>query len=174
MDPQKHQRIQARAATDLLGVKQTIGPESAGKPGPNSGKAGRTRVEQPRNESGVSPTLLSQRTPTKPRIGAASIPLILELHDDVLRHNLRGDMQRFRDLASDLFDGSRMRDELDDLVRRGFLVVVHYGFDDSMGRDPLRDRDPKICGTGWTVEATPKLIETFWPARFVRRPRGRP
>lgn len=60
MDPQKYQRNQAKAATALLGVKQDVTHETAGKPGANSGRPLGTRPEQSANESGVSPTLLSQ------------------------------------------------------------------------------------------------------------------
>jgi len=47
----------------ILRVKQDIGPETTGKPEPNSGQVRRTRSEQSQNESGVSLTLPSQQSP---------------------------------------------------------------------------------------------------------------
>lgn len=108
----------------------------------------------------------------KPRLRASSAKWICEIDNHIRSCNIRGPVERFRDAASDALDGYALRSELDDLIRRGFLTVCRYGFDDSMGRDINRDRDPKMCGTSWTVDTTPKLIRTFWPDRLHARSRN--
>lgn len=109
----------------------------------------------------------------KPRINARSIPVVLEIDRHIRQCNIRGPLDRFRDAAADPLDGAVFRCELRDLIVRGMLVVVHYGFDDSMGRDPDRARDQSLCGTSWSVNPSAKMIRTFWPDRFHPIAKGR-
>ena len=107
---------------------------------------------------------------TRARISTHSIQWVLEIDEYVRRYDIRGPFERFRDVASDALDSGAFRRELDDLIRRGMLTVVREGFDDSRGRDALRDQDPRLCGTSWTVEPTLRMIQTFWPDRLCARP----
>jgi hypothetical protein len=106
----------------------------------------------------------------KLRIAACSAPLIDELHSYVLRYGIRGPISRFRDVASDCFDSAYYRHELADLIKRKLLSVVRHGFDDSRGRDLLRASDPRLCGVGWSVDPTDKLVRHIWPDRVVPTP----
>ena len=106
----------------------------------------------------------------KIRIAVRSIPLLAELDEHIRRCGIEGPLSRFRDIASDCFDGAYVRAELDDLIRRRLLYVVRHGFDDSMGRDPSRDSDPKLCGVGWSVNPSDALVLALWPGR-LHRPR---
>lgn len=103
----------------------------------------------------------------KLKINAKSIPWLLEIDEHVRRCNIRGPLNRFTDIAADPLDGWAMRHDLADLIRRGFLKVIRYGFDDSLRRDPMRDADQRRCGTSWSVNPTPKMIKTFWPERIT-------
>ena len=105
---------------------------------------------------------------SKVRISLRSARFLAEIDRAVRQANTRGPMERFRDVASDVLDGWAMRNELDELIRCRFLEVVHHGFDDSkkFGPDPLRFMNPKMCGSSWSVNATEKLIRTFWADRL--------
>lgn len=107
------------------------------------------------------------------RIGAASARWIDDMDRHVRACDIRGPIDSFRDVAADPIDGHASRSDLDDLIRRRLLRVVHYGFDDSMGRDPCRDMQPDTCGSSWTVEPTPKLIRALWPDRLHEAPGAR-
>ena len=99
------------------------------------------------------------------RVSSRSIPLLCELDEYVSTCNIRGPVIRFKDVASDRFDGAYFRSELDDLIRRRLITVVHHGFDDSLGRDPTRMMDRRLCGAGWSVDTTDRLIRCLWPDR---------
>lgn len=105
----------------------------------------------------------------KPRIPAKSIPWLVAIDGHVRACNIRGHADRFKDIAADVLDGRAMKKELRPLIKRRLLKVIKYGFDDSMGRDPSRDRDPKLCGTAWSVNPTKRLIRALWPDRLVRK-----
>lgn len=107
-------------------------------------------------------------------IGTRSIPWVLKIDACIREYNIRGPFERFRDVASDALDSSALRSELDDLIRRRMLTVVRHGFDDSLGRDPLRDQDSRFCGAGWSVDPTPRMIQTFWPDRLLGATPPRP
>jgi hypothetical protein len=100
------------------------------------------------------------------RIRLCSVKWLAAIDEHVRHCNIVGGIGRFVDIASDVLDGWALRSELDDLIRRRLLVVVHYGFDDSMGPDLLRYRDPDLCGTSWSVNPTEKMIRLFWPERL--------
>lgn len=106
-------------------------------------------------------------TRSRIRISAKSMRFLAELHEFVVRRNVRGDLTRFRDIASDRFDGHYYRLELDDLISRRLLTVIRHGFDDSLGRDPMRNGDPKLCGFGWSVDPAERLVRTLWPDRIT-------
>lgn len=99
---------------------------------------------------------------SKLTISAKSAPLLDELHQYVVECNIRGTVARFRDVASDRFDGAYTREELGDLIRRRLLTVVRYG------GGSMRMSDPKLCGTIWTVDATERLVIALWPDRVSR------
>lgn len=101
------------------------------------------------------------------RIRASSVPILLAIDQSIRSCNIRGPIERFRDVAADSLDGLVLRCELDDLVRRGLLKIVHQGFDDSMGRDPRRANDPALCGTSWSVDPSEKLIRALWSDRVT-------
>ena len=96
----------------------------------------------------------------------ASVKWLDAIDEHVNRYNIVGHIDRFTDIASDTLDGWALRRELEDLIHRGLLVVVHQGFDDSMGRDPLRYADPRLCGTSWSVNPTEKMVRLLWPQRI--------
>lgn len=102
----------------------------------------------------------------KPRLRVSSARWIWAIHENIVACKIRGRLDRFHDVAADVLDGRAIRKELDDLIRRGMLKVVRHGFDDSLGRDPLRDSEPLLCGVGWSVNPTERLIRTFWPDRL--------
>jgi hypothetical protein len=100
------------------------------------------------------------------RISAKSI-WILERIDEHIRYcNIRGPIECFLDAAADPLDGLAIRAELDDLIRRRLLTIVDYGFDDSMGRDPMRDSHLTCAGH---PGASIQLNASFW--RFGRAAR---
>jgi hypothetical protein len=101
----------------------------------------------------------------KVRVSANSLRWLIEIDRYIREHNIRGSLERFRDVASDVLDSWALRSELADLVRRRLLTVVCQGFDDSRGRDPLRDSNPDLCGVGWSVNPTERLIHAIWPDR---------
>lgn len=105
----------------------------------------------------------------KPRIPSKSIPWLVAIDEHVRSCNIRGRSDRFRDIAADVLDGWALKEELRPLIKRHLLKVVKHGFDDSMGRDPLRDSDPHLCGTSWSVNPTKRLIRALWPDRLVRK-----
>lgn len=102
----------------------------------------------------------------KIRINAKSIWLLDEIDKHVRYCNIRGPLDRFRDIAADPLDGLALKSELSDLIRRRLLTVIDYGFDDSLGRDPSRARDPDLCGTSWSVNPTERLIVALWSDRI--------
>ena len=102
------------------------------------------------------------------RISAKSIPILLEIDEHIRRCNIRGPIDRFRDVAADPLDGAVFRCELKDLINRRLVKVVKYGFDDSMGRDPARDQDQRLCGTSWSVNPRKRLIRALWPDRISK------
>jgi hypothetical protein len=93
--------------------------------------------------------------------------MVRRVLEDIERYDVRGTMECFREIPSDLFDGHYFRHELEDLVRRRLLQVIEFGFDDSLGRDPLRNSDRRLCGVGWSVYATERLIRALCPHRLV-------
>jgi hypothetical protein len=103
----------------------------------------------------------------KIRIRSSSCRWLNAIHDHVVRCDIVGPVDRFRDVAADVLDGWAVRTELSDLLRRRLLYLVEYGFDDSMGRDPSRDRDPDLCGTSWSVNPSERLIRALWPDRIA-------
>lgn len=103
----------------------------------------------------------------KLRISAKSIWILQRIDEHIRFCNIRGPIERFRDVAADPLDGLVIRSEFDDLVRRNLLKVVKYGFDNSMGRDPMRDSRPDLCGTSWSVNPTDRLILALWGHRIV-------
>ena len=110
---------------------------------------------------------LSKAQPAKIRVSSTSIPLLIELDRHVQTCNIRGPIERFRDIASDRFDGTYFRSELDDLIERRLLKVERHGFDDSRGRDPLRDSDRRLCGAGWSVDPSASLVRALWQDRIT-------
>jgi len=100
------------------------------------------------------------------RFRSSSLPILLEIDEHIRFCDIRGPVSRFRDCASDRLDGAYFRRELRDLIRHGLLKIVEHGFDDSMGRDVNRDRDPQLCGTSWSVDPTERLIRACWPDRI--------
>jgi hypothetical protein len=102
------------------------------------------------------------RRARKIRITAKSLPWLIAIDDHVRQCRIRGRLDRFRDVAADVLDGWAMRSELADLLRRRLLAIVEYGFDDSLGPDPARSSDPQLCGAGWSVNPTERLIRALW------------
>lgn len=96
-----------------------------------------------------------------------SLPILADIDRHVRQCNIRGPLERFRDVAADTLDGAVSRQDLDDLIRRKLLVVTKHGFDDSRGRDPMRWMDPTTCGVGWSVDPAPQLINALWPDRIT-------
>lgn len=96
------------------------------------------------------------------RVSAKSVPILSQIHHHIVMCNVRGDLSRFRDVASDACDGHFYRDELDDLVRRRLLVVVRYNDNDAANRF-----DKRLCGSTWSVEPTPQLVTALWPDRVA-------
>lgn len=109
----------------------------------------------------------------KVRISATSVPLICTADRHVRRCGIRGPVSSFSDVFADSLDGLAMRDELKDMIRRKLLIVIPYGFDDSQGRDPNRDRDQRMCGTSWSVNPTERLIRALWQDRITQLKRNR-
>lgn len=103
----------------------------------------------------------------KLRISAKSIPILLKIDRHIRECNIRGPIERFCDVAADPLDGAVFRRELKDLISRRLLKVVHHGFDDSMGRDPARGQDQRLCGTSWSVNPRKRLIRALWPERIT-------
>src|ERR1051326_5062042 len=97
-------------------------------------------------------------TKRKLRISAKSLPFLIEIDRYIRQCNIRGSLDQFSGAASDVLDGLAIHSELRDLLRRRLLTIVRYGFDDSMGRDPLRDSPRNLCGTSWSVRMTERLI----------------
>lgn len=106
----------------------------------------------------------------KPKISSSSVWLLCRIDHHIRSCGIKGTFSRFLDVAGDSLDGLATRAELRDLIRRRFLTIIHYGFDDSLGRDPDRDRDPNLCGTSWSVNPTARFIRTFWPERLAPSP----
>lgn len=102
----------------------------------------------------------------KLRISAASIRWLCRIDEHIRHCNIRGPFERFEYVAADPLDGATLRSDLADLIRRRLLTVIHYGFDDSRGPDPSRWGDQRLCGTGWSVNPTKRLIEALWPDRL--------
>lgn len=101
----------------------------------------------------------------KPRISSKSIPWLVEIDRHVRQFDVRGAAANMADIACDVLDGWATRDEIDDLVRRGFLAVVRYRRSECDGW--LWEMDRRTCGTRWSVVATEKMLRTFWPDRIV-------
>ena len=101
----------------------------------------------------------------KLRINAKSLKWLIAIDEHIRQCNIRGPLDRFRDAAADVLDGWALRSELKELIDRKLLKVVRHGYDDSMGRDPLRSSDPKLCGTWWSVNPRKRLIRALWPKR---------
>jgi hypothetical protein len=95
------------------------------------------------------------------RVSAKSLPILAQIHRHVEMCNVRGDLQRFRDVASDSCDGHFYRDELDDLVKRRLLTVIRYDDNDPAGRF-----DRRLCGSTWSVDPTERLVRGLWPDRL--------
>ena len=92
----------------------------------------------------------------KPKIRASSMPILCELDWSIREYNYRG--AGLFEAASDLFDSWLTRRELDDLIRRRFLLVVKYSDGDVLGCREL-------CGSTWSVDLTKRAIRAFWPER---------
>lgn len=58
--------------------------------------------------------------------------------------------------ASDVLDGAVYRSEIDELIRKRLIRVIHDGA--GLPDDPL-------CGGEWTVHLTERAIKLFWPKR---------
>lgn len=104
------------------------------------------------------------------RISAKSVWILDRIDQHVRCCNIRGPIDRFRDIAADPLDSLALRSELDDLIRRRLLTVIDYGFDDTLGRDIMRDAPRDLCGTSWSVNPTERLILALWRDR-VKPPR---
>lgn len=102
----------------------------------------------------------------KPLIRVSSVKWVAAIDAHIRHCNIRGPFSRFIDVAADVLDGWALRSELDDLIRRRLLVIVHYGFDDSTGPDLRRHSDPALCGTSWSVNPTERMIRLFWLKRL--------
>jgi hypothetical protein len=100
------------------------------------------------------------------RITARSIRVLCDMDRHVRACDIRGSVAAFVDVAADPLDGAYFKEELADLIKRRLLRVVEYGFDDSMGPDPHRGRDQRLCGTSWSVNPTERLIRALWPSRL--------
>ena len=97
----------------------------------------------------------------KPRLRAASIPILVALDRHIRDLDYRG--HDLRHAASDRFDGWLYRRELDDLIRRRLLTVI-------CDRDPDWNHYPRdLCGRGWSVDLTDRAIAAFWPDRVAPR-----
>lgn len=106
--------------------------------------------------------IAKRRRTTKPRIPAACAPMLVAVDAYVRRYEVRG--QSLADAASDVFDGWLIREELEPLIRRRLLAIVHDGcgpYDGGIG----------LCGSGYTVRLTDRAQRSFWPDR-VWQPLG--
>lgn len=98
------------------------------------------------------------------KISTRSVNVVCKLDKDVRRFNVRGSMQRWHDVAADSLDGHFYRHELSDLVKRRMLDMVFY----NKSETNVYERGAhSLCGTGWSVNITPKMIKTFWPERYT-------
>lgn len=97
---------------------------------------------------------------SKPRIPAASAPLLLKIDSYIRQYDMRG--PGLASAASDVLDGLAMRHELEPLVRRRLLTVIPYG-EDAAGwwcRD-----DSAMCGRTFSVHLTDRAMQALWPER---------
>jgi hypothetical protein len=96
------------------------------------------------------------------RVSAKSLPILCHIAGHVSRCDIRGPIERFRDVASDSCDGYFYRAELDDLVRRRLLTVVNYNDTDAANRF-----DRRLCGSTWSVDPTERLVRALWQDRIA-------
>jgi hypothetical protein len=89
----------------------------------------------------------------RPKLTLASVRLLCEVDRYIRQYDIRGPI--LEHAASDQFDGSYDRDELDELIRKRFLSVLRYD----------QDKDCILCGSSFTVELTSRAIALFWPDR---------
>ena len=97
------------------------------------------------------------------RISAHSLPILAKIHQHVEMCNIRGDLTRFRDVASDSCDGHFYRSELDDLIKRHLLMVIPYNDNDPIARY----LDKTLCGSIWSIDPTERLVRALWPDRIA-------
>lgn len=97
----------------------------------------------------------------KIRVALSSCWILGEIDACIRRYDVRGPVERFHDVASDALDGLVTRQEVDDLVRRRLLEIVHYSKAEVGGE--LWQTD--LCGGRWSVNMTEKMIRGLWPDR---------
>lgn len=97
---------------------------------------------------------------TKPHLTVAERRLLAELDEEIRRRNRRG--QSLVEAASDLWDGWKLREELDGLIRHRFLRVIQLPWECDI---PKSEIDLRQCGTDWTVDLTDRAVQIFWPDR---------
>ena len=110
---------------------------------------------------------------SKPRISAKSVEILRQIDRYVRQCNMRGGMLRFHGAAADVCDGLFTRAELDDLIRRRFLDMVHYTRSEAGLPEEWAEKaiwSGSICGRLWSVNPTERMIRTFWPDRLVSEP----
>lgn len=90
------------------------------------------------------------------RLPAACTPWLVAVDAYVRRYDIRG--ASLPAAASDVFDGWLVRDELEPLIRRRLLTIVHDRFGP-------HDAGIGLCGSGYTVYLTARAIACFWPGR---------
>lgn len=96
------------------------------------------------------------------RINERSLFWLREIDEFIRECDLCG--ERLRDhAASDVLDGYATRSELDDLIRRRLLTVIHYDDDES---PPIRR---ELCGSTWSVDLTERAVRALWPHRMEGR-----
>lgn len=97
----------------------------------------------------------------KPRIKLSSVRWLLVIDEHIRHCDIRGPFSRFNSAAADPLDGLAYRDELEDLIRRGFLTVVPYEASSGF------ERDRRLCGTSWSVNPTEMMVRLLWPDRLL-------
>ena len=104
-----------------------------------------------------------KREDVKPHIRLESVRLLCDIDRYIREFDKPGyDRRWLPSAASDVLDGAVDREEIDDLIRRRLLTVIHDGETDEYGTSD------SLCGNGWTVHLTERAIKAFWPASDLR------
>lgn len=90
----------------------------------------------------------------KPKIKLASLKYLCEIDRYIQQY--KPERRYLQNSASDVLDGAVDREEIDDLVRRRLLSVIHYHDDEDW--QPIG-----LCGSSWSVHLTDRAIQCFWP-----------